>query len=59
VTDGVTAAVDIAAPVTQNVTPGEKCPTCGRKVPLTGAQRMAAIRERERLKKEARAEVGE
>lgn len=38
--------------------PGEECPTCQRKVPMTGAQRMAALRERERLKQEARAADG-
>lgn len=40
------------------VTPGEPCPTCGRKVRLTGAQRMAALRDKERLKQEARAADG-
>ena len=26
--------------------PGEPCPTCGRKVPMTNAQRQKAYRER-------------
>jgi len=39
--------------------PGEKCPTCGRKVPLSGKQRLAAMRERNRLKREAQAAEGE
>jgi hypothetical protein len=43
---------------TQKVSPGERCPTCKRKVPLTGKQRLEGFRERERLKKEARAEEG-
>ncbi len=41
-----------------SVTPGEPCPACGRKVPLTGKQRLAALRERQQLKKEARAAEG-
>ncbi len=27
-------------------TPGEPCPTCGRKVPLSGAERQRRYRER-------------
>ena len=34
--------------VTKNVTPDEVCPTCHRKVPMTGAQRQKAYRERQR-----------
>jgi hypothetical protein len=43
---------------TPKVSPGERCPTCKRKVPLTGKQRLEGFRERERLKKEARAMEG-
>ena len=30
------------------VTPGDSCPTCGRPMPMTGAQRQAKYRAKER-----------
>jgi DNA repair exonuclease SbcCD ATPase subunit len=57
-TQNVTESETNAVTETKSVSPGERCPTCNRKVPKTGKQRLAALRERERLKKEARAEAG-
>jgi len=44
----VTPSVTVAHPVTQMVTPGYPCPTCGQKVPLSPAEKQRRYRERQR-----------
>jgi rRNA maturation endonuclease Nob1 len=46
VTQTITQERPVLVPVTESVTPGEECPTCGQKVPMTNAQRQAAYRGR-------------
>lgn len=46
VTRSITQERPVLVPVTERVTPGEECPTCGQKVPMTNAQRQAAYRGR-------------
>ena len=51
VTDVTTTATDANVEmfyVSVDPEPGQPCPTCGRKVPMTGAQRQKAYRERQR-----------
>ena len=38
---------------------GEPCPTCGRRVPMTGAERQRKWRERLRIRKDLAKQVGE
>jgi hypothetical protein len=46
VTRTITQERPALVPVTETVTPGESCPTCGQKVPMTNAERQAAYRGR-------------
>lgn len=46
VTPLVTPTVTGADDVTPTVTPGQPCPTCGRRVPLTHGLRQKLYRER-------------
>jgi hypothetical protein len=49
VTQTITEERPVLVPVTESVTPGESCPTCGQKVPMTNAQRQAAYRDRKEV----------